>query len=274
MSALAEQADRIADLVQGTEGRLALFVTGAGVSAASGIATFRGSDPGAVWRHHDVEIATCRTLHSEPLRFWTWYGRRFLSLRERQPNAAHQALAAIDKLLGARGRDFLLVTQNIDTLHERAGAERLVKVHGTSDRIRCSRYGCRHGAPSGSLPLGDAELEALVATLEASALPKCPGCGATLRPHVLLFDEYYTEHEDYGFQRVEEAAGRAAFIAFVGTSLSVGVTAFLEDVARRRGIPALLIDPVSAPTGAGTFLDHVVARAEELLPAVLERLGR
>lgn len=273
MSALEAQAERIAGLIRDAESELTLFVTGAGVSAASGIPTFRGSDPGAVWRHHDTEIATFRTFRSEPLRFWSWYAQRFFALRQRSPNAAHEALAAIDALLARQGREFLLVTQNIDTLHERAGAGRLIKVHGSSDRIRCSRFGCVHGAPSGSLPLDDAALARLAANLEEALLPECPACRAPLRPHVLLFDEYYTEHEDYGFGRVEAAAARAAFFVFVGTSLSVGVTAFLESAARRRGVPAFLVDPAAAPEGAGMLLTHIPARAEELLPAIRERLA-
>jgi NAD-dependent deacetylase len=273
MSHLDVHADRIAGLIAGAGDELPLFVTGAGVSVASGIPTFRGADPDAIWRKDDIEIATFRALKAEPQRFWEWYARRFLSLRGKHPNAAHRALAAIDRELAGQGRDFLLITQNIDTLHEQAGARRLVKVHGTSDRVRCARYGCEHGAPSGSLPLPDEDLDRYAKEIAAARLPVCPACGGVMRPHVLLFDEFYTEHVDYGFDRVEAAAARAAFIAFIGTSLSVGVTAFLESAARRRGVPALLIDPAPAPSGSGTTLSHVAARSEELLPMVLERIA-
>ncbi len=273
MSHLDAHADRIAGLISGAGDELPLFVTGAGVSVASGIPTFRGADPDAIWRKDDIELATFRALKAEPQRFWDWYARRFLSLRGKQPNGAHQALAGIDRALARQGRDFLLVTQNIDTLHEQAGAQRIVKVHGTSDRVRCARYGCEHGAPTGSLPLPDEDLERFAKELAESRLPTCPACGGVLRPHVLLFDEFYTEHLDYGFDRVEAAAARAAFIVFIGTSLSVGVTAVLEAAARRRGVPALLIDPAPAPPGSGTTLSHVAARSEELLPRVLERIA-
>jgi NAD-dependent deacetylase len=273
MNHLDAQADRIAGLIAGTGNELPLFVTGAGVSVASGIPTFRGADPDAIWRRDDIEIATFRALKTDPQRFWDWYARRFLSLRGKLPNEAHRALAAIDLELLRRGREFLLITQNIDTLHEQAGARRLVKVHGTSDRVRCARHGCEHGAPTGSLPLPDGDLDRYAAEIAQARLPVCPACGGVMRPHVLLFDEFYTEHADYGFDRVEAAAARAAFIAFIGTSLSVGVTAFLESAARRRGVPALLIDPAPAPAGSGTSLSHVAARAEELLPRVLARIA-
>jgi NAD-dependent deacetylase len=274
MSHLDAHADRIAGLITEAGDELPLFVTGAGVSVASGIPTFRGADPDAVWRKNDIEIATFRALKSEPQRFWEWYTRRFLSLRGKEPNDAHRALSAIDRELARQGRDFLLITQNIDTLHEQAGAQRIVKVHGTSDRVRYSRYGCEHGAPAGSLPLPDEDLDRWAKEVAVARLPLCPACGSVMRPHVLLFDEFYTEHVDYGFDRVEAAAARAAFIAFIGTSLSVGVTAFLESAARRRGVPALLIDPAPAPSGSGTTLSHVAARSEELLPLVLERIAR
>jgi len=273
MNQLDVHADRIAGLIAGAGDELPLFVTGAGVSVASGIPTFRGADPDAIWRTNDIEIATFRALKATPQRFWEWYARRFLSLRGKQPNAAHRALAAIDRALAGQGRDFLLVTQNIDTLHEQAGARRMVKVHGTSDRVRCARYGCEHGAPAGSLPLPDEDLDRYAKEIAEDRVPVCPACGSVMRPHVLLFDEFYTEHVDYGFDRVEAASARAAFIAFIGTSLSVGVTAFLESAARRRGVPALLIDPAPAPPGSGTTLSHVAARSEELLPMVVERIG-
>ena len=108
-----------------------VVVTGAGVSHASGIPTFRGTDPGAVWKRDVTELGTNRYFEEDPAGSWTWYTSRFDMVLEKQPNPAHHALAAIERWQVARGGRFLLVTQNVDPLHERAGSERLVKVHGS-----------------------------------------------------------------------------------------------------------------------------------------------
>ena len=127
-----------------------VVVTGAGVSLASGIPTFRGTDPGAVWKRDVTELGTNRYFEEDPAGIWSWYTSRFDIVLDKQPNPAHRALAAIERWQVARGGRFLLVTQNVDPLHERAGSERLVKVHGSADRVRCSRHRCVHGAPHGS----------------------------------------------------------------------------------------------------------------------------
>ena len=125
---------------------LILVVTGAGASHASGIPTFRGREPEAVWKQDDIDLATRRTFELDPVAQWSWYLRRFERLEGARPNPGHLALVELERWQTARGGGFLLVTQNIDTLHEEAGSRRLIKVHGSSDRLRCSRQGCRHGA--------------------------------------------------------------------------------------------------------------------------------
>lgn len=252
---------------------LVLAVTGAGVSAPSGIATFRGDDPGAVWRADDVEIATRAWFERDPAGQWRWFLERFDRVLTAEPNPAHAALAALEQALPERGADFLLVTQNIDTLHEQAGSERLIKVHGTADRFRCSRRGCGLGAPHGSLPRSAVDLGPFRAEPTAGNVPVCPACGATLRAHALFFDEYYHEHRDYGFDRVQRAAERAGLLIFVGTSLSVGVTDLLLRTASEHRIPALSIDPAAPPAAASTTLRRLAEPAEELLPAACRELG-
>ena len=122
------------------------MLTGAGISLASGIPTFRGSDPGAIWARDITELATLRYFTSDPVGAWRWYRERFLRVLAARPNQAHHALAALERWHARRRRDFLVVTQNIDTLHERAGSTRVVKVHGSADRCRCSDPACRLGA--------------------------------------------------------------------------------------------------------------------------------
>lgn len=244
-----------------------LVVTGAGISRASGIPTFRGSEPGAIWKTSDVTLATFDYFRRDPVGQWQWYLKRFASVRKAQPNAAHRALVDLERWFSSRGGALKLVTQNIDTLHERAGADHLIKVHGTADRLRCSRPGCTFGAPSGSLSVAEVDFSSFDADARLENLPRCPECQALLRAHVLFFDEYYLEHADYRFAEVEALAVEADAVLFVGTSFSVGVTDLFLQAGRNKGIPMFSIDPATASApfpGLQTF----PVPAEELLPAV------
>ena len=263
-------ASLVAALVAPGRGGL-LVVTGAGISVASGIPTFRGSDPGAVWKQDVMELATRSFFERDPVRSWSWYLERFEGVHDATPNPAHHALATLERWQVGRGAGFLLVTQNVDTLHERAGSERLVKVHGSADRARCSRRGCVYGAPSGSLAREALDLAAFRSSPELATLPRCPACRALLRQHVLWFDEHYQEHVDYGIERVLAAAADACLMLFVGTSFSVGITDLLLSVALQTGATALSIDP-APPATSPPGLRLLRAAAEDLLPAAIARL--
>lgn len=269
---LARDAQCLATALRAVDNGQLLVVTGAGVSLASGIPTFRGGDPGAVWKQDITELGTLRYFLEDPAGSWRWYLSRFDRVLTAVPNAAHLSLAALERWHEARGGAFLLVTQNVDTLHELAGSRSLVKVHGSADRVRCSRDGCQHGAPAGSLPRELADLAAFRANPVADALPRCPACGAILRQHVLWFDEYYHGHDDYQFGRVEQAARTMDLVLFVGTSFSVGVTdLFLQNALWRR-VPAFVVDPGAAPLPAAG-VTRLAWPAEALLPATLGVLG-
>lgn len=266
---MRDNASKLAGILREIEGRFLLFVTGAGVSAASGLSTFRGKDPDAIWARDVLEMGTNAYFQEHPVEWWLWFLDRFAKVFDAKPNAAHFAIRGIEERHTGGGGEFLLITQNVDTLHEQAGSKRLVKVHGTADRVRCSRTGCSNGAPSGSIPIVEVDFKAFHARPAADTVPRCPLCGSLVRAHALLFDEYYAEHQDYGFTRVENAASRAELIVFVGTSFSVGVTDLLTRSAWMRGAPALSIDPVgSPPPRVEAFLDT----AEILLPRVCELL--
>lgn len=249
-----------------------MVVTGAGISLASGIPTYRGSDPGAVWKRDVTELATRRFFERDPAASWRWYLTRFDSLGRARPNPAHEALVDLERWHAERAGRFLLVTQNIDTLHEQAGSERLLKVHGSSDRVRCAREGCVNGAPRGSLPRERADMEPFRGDPAVRNLPRCPACRGLLRPHVLWFDEFYLEHEDYGFQCVERFTCEVDLVLFVGTSFSVGVTELVLQGAAMRGAVAYSIDP-AAPPGLPGRVRHLALRAEAALPALCESLG-
>jgi NAD-dependent deacetylase len=246
---------------------LIVVLTGAGISLASGIPTFRGNDPGAVWAHDVTELATLRYFSSDPVGAWRWYRERFLRVLAARPNQAHRALAALERWHARRQRDFLLVTQNIDTLHEHAGSTRVVKVHGSADRCRCADPACRLGAVE-SIPLHAVDFAEFDRDPRIAAIPSCPACGSRVRPHVLWFDELYVSHADYQWHVVDAAAPRIRLLICVGTSLAVGVTSFLQAAAADAGAPAFLVDPGERPQDAHRSMVHVKARAEELLPEV------
>jgi NAD-dependent deacetylase len=251
---------------------LALVVTGAGVSAASGISTFRGSEPNAVWRQHDVTMATAATYRLDPVGQLAWYCERFAAVDGARPNAGHHALARIEELRSAAGAPTLLVTQNVDTLHEQAGSRALIKVHGTSDRLRCGSPGCSLGAPAGSIPRSEVDLETFAASPTEACLPRCPLCAAPLRPHVLFFDELYTEHRDFRFAEVEAAAVEAELMLFVGTSFAVGVTHLLLQTGQHRRIPMFSLDPAAEHQSGSIPVRPLAAAAEELLPVAVTAL--
>ena len=152
-------------------GHLAI-VTGAGISLASGVPTFRGQDPGAVWNHEVLEKGTYSYFRSDPVASWLWSSRIFSELPAARPNPGHLAVAELSRGLISRGGRVTLLTQNIDTLHEQAGSEDLIKVHGTVDRVRCaSDLGCPNGAPRGSLPTSEIDLERFLANPSSETLP-------------------------------------------------------------------------------------------------------
>lgn len=249
-----------------------VVVTGAGISLASGIPTFRGSDPGALWKRDVMEMGTYSFFRRDPVESWRWYMSRFDKVLAARPNPAHQAVAALERWQLARGGRFLLVTQNIDTLHEGAGSVEMVKVHGTADRVRCARAGCVHGAPRGSLPRTDFDVAAFLASPTLETLPRCPVCGDVMRQHVLWFDEYYAEHEDFQWDRVQEAAATMDLGFFIGTSFAVGVTDLFLQHGLLRRVPLLSIDPGESPV-YHPRLEMMRIKAEEVLPAACAELG-
>lgn len=257
--------------LRGLERGPLVVVTGAGISLASGIPTFRGSDPGAVWKNDITELGTYRFFRQDPVESWLWSHRIFGALAGAEPNPAHHALARLERFQLARGGSFLLVTQNIDTLHERAGSRELVKVHGSADRYRCaSPLGCRNGAPDGTLRAEQVDFAPFMADPTLANIPRCPLCGDLLRRHVLWFDEYYNEHRDYQWERVQQAAQTMGLLVFVGTSFAVGVTELFLQAALFSRVPTYSIDPAGQrPHGR---VEVIAERAEVLLPALVDRL--
>lgn len=251
---------------------LTLVVTGAGISSASGIPTFRGSDPEAVWKVSDIELATRGYFESDPAGQWSWYLKRFQAVDSATPNPAHTALADLETWQQRRGGRYLLVTQNIDTLHEAAGSKNLIKVHGTSDRLRCVQPGCPNAAPTGSVPRQDVDLEPFRQQPGPDTLPRCPTCESLLRAHVLFFDEHYQEHRDYRFGEVMAAGDEAELVLFVGTSFSVGITDLLLRTATARRTPVFSVDPGGSRAPGHFDVRALSEPAEQLLPSVIAQI--
>jgi len=269
--AMSEASIRLAEWFESHRRDYVVVVTGAGISHASGIPTFRGSDTEAIWKVSDVEMATFAFFQSDPVTQWRWYLDRFKTLQGAQPNAAHRALADYEAWQQSEGR-FSLVTQNIDTLHEEAGSRSMIKVHGTSDRLRCVRSGCDLAEPRGSIDRAEIELAAFTQKPDPENLPRCPECGELLRAHVLFFDEYYHSHVDYRFDEVEKAAHEADFVLFIGTSFSVGVTDLFVRAAALDGTPSCAIDPARLASTAALSpgVEHIQGVAEEILPSAVD----
>lgn len=268
---MSDAAQTLADALRGAGRGLIVVVTGAGVSTASGLPTFRtGAD--AVWRQDDLEMATAEFFHARPVAHWRWYLERFAGILEAEPNPAHHALARLEEWQAGRGGELLVVTQNIDLLHERAGTRNLIKVHGTADRFRCSRTGCPLGAPHSSIPREEVDATDFVRDPSRESLPRCPECDAPLRAHALFFDEFYDGHLDYGWSRVQRAFERMSLALFAGTSFAVGVTELALRSALFQKVPAYSVDP----GGGGApypWVEGLAEPAEELLPEVCRRLG-
>lgn len=248
--------------------RALLVVTGAGVSLASGIPTFRGSDPEAVWAKDVTELGTHRYFAKQPAGSWRWYLSRFSNLEDKQPNDAHRAIADLERWRIEGGGTFLLVTQNVDCLHEGAGSTEMVKVHGTSDRVRCTNVRkCALAAPTGSIPRQNLDMSKFLQDPVDANVPRCPECGSLLRQHILWFDECYDDHVDYQIDRILKIVKRCGVVLFVGTSFSVGITEMILTKARASGAKIFSIDPsgmIPHPK-----IEVIKMRAEDGLPELV-----
>lgn len=257
------------------KGGLLVALTGAGISAESGIPTFRGAD--GFWtrgstHYQPEELATRAAFVAEPDVVLPWYLWRLGKCRQARPNAGHHAIVAMEHELGAR---FQLVTQNVDGLHGRAGSdrERAFHIHGELERMRCSAECSRRTWP---VPDG-LRVFAKGDELEASERPllECPDCGAWARPHVLWFDEYYDE-QWFRFDSTMRAAANATVLLVVGTAGATNLPMQMARLAFTSG--ALLIEvnlertpfTAMAERSAGGL---IIGRSGEVLPRIAGRLA-
>jgi NAD-dependent protein deacetylase/lipoamidase len=227
--------------------RRVAVLTGAGVSAESGVPTFRG--PGGLWEQFRIEeVATPEAFSRNPRRVWEFYEARRRVVRTALPGAAHRSLAAMEGMF----EDFLLATQNVDGLHARAGSRRLVELHGSLSRSRCvSCAVCIEGLePYPHLP------------------PACPSCGGLLRPDVVWFGELLPAA---AWSCADSAARGAEVFLVVGTSAEVHPAAGLALSAAGSGAAVYEInpEPTALPLGLATAIR---APAGRVLPEILASL--
>lgn len=219
------------------------FLVGAGISAESGIPTFRGAE--GYWKigyvnYKPQEIGNYKMFHNNPIEVWKWFLFRKTVCRNAKPNAGHYALKNIEDVLGNR---FALISQNVDGLHKRAGntLERTYLIHGDLDYVRCGNE-CKYPNELYPFPNGiaDKSREDLILKEELTLL-KCPKCGKFLRPHVLWFDEYY-EEEYYKSKTVMKIAENTSLLFVIGTSGATNLPHQIAMQALNQGCTFVVID--------------------------------
>jgi NAD-dependent deacetylase len=262
----------------------ALVITGAGVSAESGIPTFRGKD--GYWRNLDpAKLATPEAFAKNPKLVWEWYRERRERIRRAQPNPAHQAIVK----LAAHADEFLLVTQNVDDLHlraesegERLSGDKIVQIHGDIFETRCSRCEFklgRGGSPeppgSGVIDVNCGRLRSIAPTLGRNSeteydVPQCPECGELMRPGVVWFGEQLDLRK---IEQVENYVARAScnIVIVAGTTAAFGY--IIDWALRARHPDGQLIAVNPDPTPLSEFATYLIREPAGIaLPRLVDEL--
>jgi NAD-dependent deacetylase len=228
------------------QARRVCVLTGAGISAESGIPTFRGA--GGLWREYRAaDLATPGAFERDPKLVWEWYDWRRGVVKAARPNAGHDALAEYER---RRPDGFTLVTQNVDGLHERAGSRAVERLHGSLWRVRCT--GCGRDVEDERAPLPELP-------------PRCGECGALLRPGVVWFGEMLPEA---ALEAAVAAASSCEVMLVVGTSAVVYPAASLAPLARRAGARLIEVNVEETPA-SGLAEVHLRGSAGAILPEIL-----
>ncbi len=230
-----------------------VVLTGAGVSAESGIPTFRDAMEG-LWEKFDpMELATPEAFARRPRVVSRWYDERRLQCASCRPNPGHAALAGMERLIEERGGRFALLTQNVDGLHQAAGSRRVVELHGSIRRWRCLRCGMEREEREGAFNRYP---------------PRCE-CGGVRRPAVVWFGERLPEE---AVEAADTALRSCDLFFSVGTSAVVQPAAGFMEIARARGAKTVEIN--RDPTPATHAVDWAIrGRSGEVLPALLSAMG-
>ena len=245
----------VVDAVRGA--RRVLVLTGAGMSAESGVPTFRDAQTG-LWEEFDpAQLATEEAWREDPPFVWAWYAWRMQLVRGVEPNAGHRALVDL-----ADGREVMIVTQNVDDLHERAGSTVTAHVHGSLYELRCADC---------ETPYTD-EVSLPAVPEERIEPPTCPACEGEVRPGVVWFGELLPEAAVAASEAAIDSLGPGDVALVVGTSGVVYPAAGYPAMARAEGATVVEINPVE--TEISDMCDHHVrGPAAEVLPAIVAALA-
>jgi NAD-dependent deacetylase len=245
---MGDLTEKAAELIQ--DSRNLMVLTGAGISHESGIPTFRGKD--GLWDKYDpTELASIRSLQRDPLTVWQWYNWRRNLIGDAQPNPGHYAIAELEAL---KSPGYLLVTQNVDGLHRRAGSRDLVEVHGYIFRDNC--MDC------------DSRRERLEPYPESELPPRCSECGGPLKPGVVMFGEMLPGDALSASIRFTE---KADLILVVGTSAVVYPIASIPFEVKNMGGKIVEVNPDSTPVTPIADLS-IQGPAGEVLPEIVSGL--
>ena len=229
--------------------RRVVALTGAGISAESGIAPFRGS--GGIWSRFDpMEYGTGEALRQNPAKVWRMLHALGNEIRAAEPNPAHRALAHAET--SGRWEELTIVTQNVDGLHQRAGSVHVVELHGSGDRLICMQ--CAEERSAESLDV------------DPDSLPPRCHCGGVLRPDVVLFGETLPPE---AWAEAEAATRRADAVLIVGTSAEVVPASYLPALARQSGARLVEINPERTWLSDSVVDLSIPGRAGEILPALM-----
>ncbi|XP_052066235.1 NAD-dependent protein deacylase sirtuin-5, mitochondrial-like isoform X2 [Mytilus californianus] len=250
-----------------------VVVTGAGVSAESGVPTFRG--PGGYWRNKKVqELATVEHFEKNPSLSWQFYHHRREGMVTKLPNKAHFAIAECEKRLKSQGRRVVVITQNIDELHKRAGSENILEMHGSLFKIRCTK--CQDVTENTDSPIcpalagkGAPDLETEEDNIPLDKLPRCKktGCGGLMRPHVVWFGESL---DPSILAKAEEELEKCDLCLLVGTSSVVRPVALFGPRLSILGIPVAEFNTEETPVTKSLGY-HFQGPACTLIPEALAR---
>ena len=224
-------------------------LTGAGISAESGIPTFRDALTGLWERFKPEELATPEAFLAHPKRVWEWYAWRREKVAAALPNPGHVALAELERKCIARDANFTLITQNVDGLHQVAGSRNVIELHGNIRRVKCfdQHHPVEAWTESGEIP------------------PRCPHCGSMLRPDVVWFGELLP---DDALETAMRAARGCDVFLSVGTSAVVEPAASLPLVARQAGAMVIEVNPETTPLTAAAQISLRGAAGAILPPLV------
>jgi NAD-dependent deacetylase len=244
-------AQRLAEMIG--ESACTVALTGAGVSVPSGIPDFRTPETGLWENVNPMEVAHIDVFERDPERFWSYYRPRFHSLGDKRPNAAHAALAELER----RGLLEGVITQNIDRLHRAAGSRNVVEVHGSIETSSCVRCLESYG------------IEELDALFDAGGVARCRSCGGPVKPDVVLFGELLPES---AMTRARQLAERAELMLCVGSSLEVFPVAELPRIVLASGGRLVIVTKGATPYDREAEL-KLAGEVDEELGAVLAALA-